>query len=347
MSEKVKVTVHYELNEEVVKEHILETGEYKHKNDSIVIDFLAFPKDVREIMYEYYGIRQNSISIHISEKERMEYALYDNRTFKPYVFESADEKTIIEEVSLFLRTRATYKEKPMLKTVKVGDYIRIEYDTTIAFRQQELLHNKKILGYKIEALINTMDIEEDVLSFVEELGYIDYNKKIEKMEIFIQPSAFWEEGKYPLSSYLTKDNVNDFLRWYYGKLQEVREKKEEEKKKENNSEHVVKNEKEKWIEEHGSSYLQRATKLQYNCQRLYVEERVQQEFSNWTLDFDNKLSVRERSLPSEAALDIEERMREQHPNIDIRIYWRKEGTSGKEIIVIRNYLGKYTLFQEV
>lgn len=345
MSEKVKVTVQYELNEEVVKEHIIKTGEYKHKSDSITIDFVAFPKDVREIMYEYDGIRHNNVSIHISEKERMKYATYDNRTFKPYVFESADEKTIIEEVSLFLRTRATYKEKPMLKTVKVGDYIRIEYDTTIAFRQQELLHNKKILGYKIEALINTMDIEEDVLSFVEELGYIDYNKKNEKMEIFIQPSAFWEEGKYPLSSYLTKDNVNDFLRWYYAKLQEVKEKKKMET--ENKTETVVKNEKEAWIEEYGSSYLKRATKLKYNCQRLYVEERVKQEFPNWTLDFDNKLSVRERSIPSENALDIEENMREQHPEIDIRIYWKKEGTGGKEIIMIRNYLGKYTLFQEM
>ena len=345
MSEKIEVKITYELDERLVKKHMVETGEYLHITKKITISLEKFPKDVRELICDWYFVSKDGVRIDMKDADRVKYAALSSTTIQVFE-EEQQEESMIKEVSWFVRTREEYKNRPNIRKIEKSNCIRIGYYTSPAFRERELLQNKKILNYRMEVFIDISDLEEDVLAFVGNISTIEHNNKIDNLVLNIAiENDYYEEGMYPISTYITKQNVNDFLRWYHKKHKEINDSYKREKEK--SSETTTKHEKEKWIEEYGSSYLQRATKLDYNCQRLYVEERVKQEFPNWTLDFDNKLSVRERSLPSEAALDVEERMRKQHPQIDIRIYWKKEGTGGKELVVIRNYLGKYTLYQEI
>lgn len=102
----------------------------------------------------------------------------------------------------------------------------------------------------------------------------------------------------------------------------------------------------KWIQQLGSDYLKRAVNLNYNCQRQYVTERATKEYPDYILDFDNKMIFKDRSFPSEIGLDIEEKLRKENPNINIRIKWRETKTFKGEVVVINEYLGKYTLYKE-
>lgn len=116
-------------------------------------------------------------------------------------------------------------------------------------------------------------------------------------------------------------------------------------------------EKSDWIAAHGSDHLKRATALDYNCQRRYVEERAEAEFPAFALDFDNLASWRGRACPSEDALEyIEVLIAQGHDTEcvwltappykverDPEYYGPEDEFDPCEAIVIRNYLGKYDL----
>ncbi len=121
-----------------------------------------------------------------------------------------------------------------------------------------------------------------------------------------------------------------------------------------------------WIEEHGSSRLRRASKRDYKVNRLYAQERAAQEFPRFWLETSSDARWNERTDPSEAALDLEDRVRdglEMRPGeMEVRIVWLTEPPAGmgsmawndlglewaeQEVILVQPYLGRYRLFLPV
>lgn len=64
-----------------------------------------------------------------------------------------------------------------------------------------------------------------------------------------------------------------------------------------------KEEDENWIRNKGSKYLNQCLDLGYNCKRKYMEERVEKEFPQFEVDFDDNAGWRTRVSPSQEALD--------------------------------------------
>lgn len=116
-------------------------------------------------------------------------------------------------------------------------------------------------------------------------------------------------------------------------------------------------EKRQWIEQYGSDYLKKATKLGYDCQRQYVTERAAREFPGFTVDFDKYADWRSRSCPSEEALELLEDIMNRGYK-DVKIVWLTEPPyywsrysdghyEAREAVVVRDYLGRYTLVKEL
>jgi hypothetical protein len=108
-----------------------------------------------------------------------------------------------------------------------------------------------------------------------------------------------------------------------------------------------------WINQHGSDRLKRAKTGVYNCQRLYIEERVALEFPEFDLDYSDDLSTKDRSCPSVNALNELDRypqgrivwvkLRHDRSDDDEYEYEDEDDYNGEEAIVIEDYLGSYTL----
>lgn len=60
--------------------------------------------------------------------------------------------------------------------------------------------------------------------------------------------------------------------------------------------------KSEWIAEHGSEHLRQATAADYDCQRLYVTERLAAEHPGYEVDWHDNAEWRSRSCPSPEAL---------------------------------------------
>jgi hypothetical protein len=100
-----------------------------------------------------------------------------------------------------------------------------------------------------------------------------------------------------------------------------------------------------WIEKFGSSHLKRAYNMGYDCQRQYVTERSKKEYPDFALDFDGISKLKERPFPSIKALDLEERIRKGNQNISVRVEWMQKPEKEVEVVIIRDYLGKYLLYK--
>lgn len=115
-------------------------------------------------------------------------------------------------------------------------------------------------------------------------------------------------------------------------------------------------EKAAWIAAHGSDYLKRAAALGYDCQRQYVTERAAREVPGFILDFHDRAEWKSRACPSEEALGQVEALLEQ--GFQAEVVWLTrpadaepdnenfdpyQGFEPCEVVVVSNYLGKYTL----
>lgn len=130
---------------------------------------------------------------------------------------------------------------------------------------------------------------------------------------------------------------------------------EKEKKK-------LEKEKAEWIKKYGSERLQKAFKYGYECQRMYVIERAEQEFPDYIVDFNETAEFYERVNPSLEALEEVEALIEKGYNAEI-VWLTAEPTNNvddeedyedyddyfeeREAIRIRNYLGRYDLYKIV
>lgn len=119
-----------------------------------------------------------------------------------------------------------------------------------------------------------------------------------------------------------------------------------------------------WIAASGSDYLKRAVAAGYDCKRYYVIERAASEAPGFTVDFDDKAEWKNRSCPSEGALNAEDeagRLGLGEP----RIVWLTAAPQdraptpmdeefeppdeweGCEAVAISGFLGKYDLVKIV
>ena len=113
------------------------------------------------------------------------------------------------------------------------------------------------------------------------------------------------------------------------KEKEIKQKEEEARKEERKRlKEESKKEDFEWIEKYGSDYLKSATKLGYNCQRKYMEERVEKEFPDFDLDFDDNAYWKERVSPSQEALDEVTKWLDR--GFDSQIVWLTQSVNGSE-----------------
>ena len=113
-----------------------------------------------------------------------------------------------------------------------------------------------------------------------------------------------------------------------------------------------------WIKKHGSDYLKRAVAAGHTCTRQYLRERAAFEYPGFVLDFNDSAEWKERSCPTEAALDERDALLEAHPDArKIEIVWLTSEPSdeidpdyypglpeGREAIVVNDpTYGKYWL----
>jgi hypothetical protein len=76
-----------------------------------------------------------------------------------------------------------------------------------------------------------------------------------------------------------------------------------------------------WARDHGSERLRRAIEADYNCNRLYWNERAALEYPGYTLDYDGNAEWKDRSCPSLEALNERDEVLETHPGIKATIVW--------------------------
>lgn len=210
-----------------------------------------------------------------------------------------------------------------------------------------------IKNCKPEITCESKKIEFDKILTGEEMIAIYYSKVEECQK---QREALLNEYNENMSEYeeaaaIAIKILNEEIKKQNEKMQETRKLAELNREKR-------KNEKADWIKEHGSDYLKKAFSHGYDCQRKYVKERTEFEFPDFILDFDDKLEFFERTCPGEEALnksiEIEEILKtdsDAYCSVEWYNYqcWNFEHfnedlpSSSCEAVVIRNYLGKYTL----
>lgn len=111
-----------------------------------------------------------------------------------------------------------------------------------------------------------------------------------------------------------------------------------------------------WIEAHGSVYLKKCLAGGYDCQRRYVIERAALEHPGYVVDYNDAAEWKDRSGPSEAALD-------EAARVGGLVVWLTAAPSAAtgddtddesedeyefaacEAVAIRAYLGKYDLIK--
>ncbi len=217
---------------------------------------------------------------------------------------------------------------------------------------------KKWLNKAIE-LGYTADDVETIRTYID--GYRIWHEWVKfelEIPVYGKYSSF-ETIKFPKNSELPKDFVISFAK----REEEEQAKQDTERKKERlereakmaehkrqETEKRIRLEKEKqiWITEHGSDYLKRATKLNYNCQRKYITERVALEYPDYQIDFDERAEWKDRSCPSLAALDEVEELIEA--KVKAKVVWLTRQIENDdypwdpcEAVVIQEYLSKYNL----
>lgn len=87
------------------------------------------------------------------------------------------------------------------------------------------------------------------------------------------------------------------------RIQRVKgERRAERERKEKEEFERFHTEKLEWVREHGSDHLKESCEAGYNCKRLYVYERAALEYSEYTVDFDDRADWSPRACPNASAL---------------------------------------------
>jgi len=139
--------------------------------------------------------------------------------------------------------------------------------------------------------------------------------------------------------------VEQALRYVQELIQSV-EEREEKRKMEQAEKQAKEREKAEWIQAHGSERLKEAFVRGYDCQRMYILERVAQELPGYIVyQFDGRdaWELRDRSCPSQEALEEVKRLEAQGYRPAVK--WAKLAPSDEdeggeaEIVYIEDFHG--------
>lgn len=236
--------------------------------------------------------------------------------------------------------RATWGVKYIIADTKIAgtyDFIPFRLDVSGDFYTD---HKPRIEKRSKQVYFDAPQTVEGLLAFVEATEAKIATKVAELESLLPEKIALWKQGATE-----HKERAR--------KATEERERRESAAKVERER---LEAEKAEWIDAHGSDYLRRATALDYDCQRRYVEERATLELPDFTVDFDNRAGWRSRACPSEEALAEVERLIAAGRNAEVVWLisppykvdggdddWGENDFEPCEAIVARSYLGKYDL----
>jgi len=235
---------------------------------------------------------------------------------------------------------------------------------------------KRSTEYKVELdytafVLKGQTVDEAYTDYLQRLA--EYKKKKEEEERRLTekkaaikqaitkqfPNVTVSEGRDVLYASYTSGNTNESvtiymdhaptveqaLRYVTDLVKEV-EEREEKRIMEQAKKQAEEREKAEWIQIHGSQHLKEAFARGYDCQRLYILERVSQELPGYIVyQFDGRdaWELRDRACPSPEALEEVKRMEAQgfHPIVK----WAKLAPSDEddggqaEIVYIEDYHG--------
>lgn len=156
---------------------------------------------------------------------------------------------------------------------------------------------------------------------------------------------------------------------YFKRLEEAKARYEEEeakKKAREEEKRAREQEKADWIRKYGSQYLKDCLELGVKANLEYVVERAEHEFPGYTVDYADNAEWDEKFSPSQEALDELKLLREKGVESDIiwltspaivrnedneedecEYYYEEEKYEPREAVVIKNFLGMYTLVKEM
>ena len=198
---------------------------------------------------------------------------------------------------------------------------------------EKLAEKKAIIKQAILAKFPNVIVDEDNRWGYERLT-VSYTsgKTNDKMDIYINDTITLEQA----------------LNYVQELIKSVEEREEERKKKEAKKQ-TEEREKAEWIQTHGSQHLKEAFARGYDCQRMYILERVAQELPGYEVyQFDGRdeWELYNRSCPSVEALEEVKRMEAQGYRPVVK--WAKlapsyEDDGGEaEIVYIEDYHGYET-----
>lgn len=222
------------------------------------------------------------------------------------------------------------------KIIGTYDFGPFRIDVRESFYEE---HRPRIDTKREQKYFDAPQTAESLRAFVEAAEAKVSTSVIELEKQLPEKVALWEQGVAEHKAMVEKIEANR-------KAQEAAKKAERSRREA---------EKAEWIAAHGSDYLKRCAKLDYDCQRQYVAERAEMEFPDYALDFDDKAHWRSRACPGEEALIEVERLIGNghkaevvwltHPPYEITEEDKYiDGPFEEcEAIVIAEFLGKYYL----
>jgi len=227
-------------------------------------------------------------------------------------------KTVDDAYTDYLQRLAKYKQEKEEEERKQKE------------EQRRLAEKQAIIKQAILAKFPNVKVDEENRWGYERLT-VSYTsgKTNDKMDIYINDTITVERA----------------LNYVQELIKSVEEREEERKRKEAKKQ-AEEREKAEWIQAHGSQHLREAFTRGYDCQRLYILERVAQELPGYEVyQFDGRdeWELYKRSCPSPEALEEVKRMEAQgfHPIVK----WAKLSESDEdeggeaEIVYIEDYHG--------
>jgi len=227
-------------------------------------------------------------------------------------------KTVDDAYTDYLKRLAEYKQKKAEEEQKQKE------------EQRKLAEKQAIIKQAILAKFPNVTVDEENKWGYERLT-VSYTsgKTNDKMDIYINDTITVERA------------LN-----YVQELVKSVEEREEKRKKKEAKKQAEEREKAEWIQAHGSQHLREAFARGYDCQRMYILERVAQELPGYEVyQFDGRdeWELYDRSCPSVEALEEVKRLEAQgyHPVVK----WAKlapsyEDDGGEaEIVYLEDYHG--------
>jgi hypothetical protein len=227
-------------------------------------------------------------------------------------------KTVDDAYTDYLQRLAKYKQEKEEEERKQKE------------EQRKLAEKQAIIKQAILAKFPNVTVDEENKWGYERLT-VSYTsgKTNDKMDIYINDTITVERA----------------LNYVQELVKSVEEREEERKKKEAKKE-AEEREKAEWIQAHGSQHLREAFARGYDCQRMYITERVAKELPGYIVykfDGRDEWELYDRSCPSVEALEEVKRMEKLgfHPVVK----WAKLAPSDEddggqaEIVYLEDFHG--------